>query len=72
MLSNGALLELETERSKRNLSWKSFSQIITALSDIPDASHLTNDFLRHRINSLQEQKHPCRKKNKRGCGKFFG
>ena len=57
MLSNGALLELEMERSKRNLTWKSFSQIITALSDIPDASHLTDDFLRHRINSLQEQKH---------------
>ena len=72
MLSNGALLELEMERSKRNLTWKSFSQIITALSDIPDASHLTDDFLRHQINSLQEQKHPCRKKNKCGCGKLFG
>ena len=57
LLSNGALLELEMERSKRNLTWKSFSQIITALSDIPDTSHLTDDFLRHRINSLQEQKH---------------
>ena len=57
MLSNGALLELEMESSKGNLPWKSFSQIITALSDIPDASYLTDDFLRHRINSLQEQKH---------------
>ena len=45
------------ERSKQNLPWKSFSQIITALSDIPDTSHLTDDFLRHRIKSLQEQKH---------------
>ena len=57
MLSNQALLELEMERSERNLPWKSFSQIITALSDIPNVSHLADDFLRHRINSLQEQKH---------------
>ena len=57
MLSNGALLEVEMERSKQNLTWKCFSLIITALSDIPDAIHLTDDFLRHRINSFQEQKH---------------
>ena len=65
MLSNGALLELEMERSKRNLTRKSFSQIITDLSDIPDASHLTDDFLRHQIIYRSKNIPMYRKKQKR-------
>ena len=42
--TNEALFELEMERSKRNLPRKSFSQIITALSDILDASILLTIF----------------------------
>ena len=40
LLSIGALLELEKDKPKRNLTCKSFSVIITALSDIPDTSQL--------------------------------
>ena len=67
LLSNGALLELEMERSKRNLTRKSFSQIIniTDLSDIPDASHLTDDFLRHQIIYRSKNIPLYRKKQKR-------
>ena len=57
LLSDGALQELEMGRSKQNLTWKSFSLILTTLRNIPDTSHLTDDFLRHKINSLQEPKH---------------
>ena len=44
------------ERSKRNLTWESFSQIISALTDIPDPSDLTDDFLYPENNPLQELK----------------
>lgn len=57
LLSDGALLELEMGRSKQNLTWKFFSLILTTLRNIPDTSHLTDGFLRHKINSLQEPKH---------------
>ena len=57
LLSDGALLELEMGRSKQNLTWKSFSLILTTLRNIPDTSHLTDNFLRHKINSLLEPKH---------------
>ena len=62
LLSDGVLLELEMGRSKQNLTWKSFSLILTTLRNIPDTSHLTDDFLRHKINSLQEPKHTLQRK----------
>ena len=62
LLSDGALLELEIGRSKQNSTWKSFSLILTTLRNIPDTSHLTDDFLRHKINSLQEPKHTLQRK----------
>ena len=62
LLSDGALLELEMGRSKQNSTWKSFSLILTTLRNIPDTSHLTDDFLRHKINSLQEPKHTLQRK----------
>ena len=55
LLSNGALLELDNERSKQNLSWPEFSFVVSNLVD-DDTAHITADFLRHHISSLKKQR----------------
>ena len=42
LLSNGALLELDNERPKRNLSWSEFSFVV---SNLNDTAHISADFL---------------------------
>ena len=56
LLTNGALLEIEKERGKRNLSLKDFSCAISKMSDNEDTSHITPDFLRHCTQALQDKK----------------
>ena len=56
LLTNGALSEVERERGKRNLSLKELSLIISSISCIEGTSHITPDFLRHRISALQYKK----------------
>ena len=56
VLANGALLEIEAFCQKRNLKWKHLSRIVLFLSDVCYPSHITADFLRHRISALQKQK----------------
>ena len=56
LLTNGALLEIERERGKRNLSLKELSLIISSISCIEDTSHIIPDFLRHCISALQDKK----------------
>ena len=48
VLSNGALLELDNERSKQNLSWSEFSFVVSHLVD-DDTAHIRADFLRHHV-----------------------
>ena len=55
LLSNSALLKLDNERSKQNLSWSEFSFVVSNLVD-DDAAHITADFLRHYVSSLKKQR----------------
>ena len=52
---NGALLELDNERSKQNLSWSEFSFVVSNLVD-EDTAHITADFLRQHVSSLKRQR----------------
>ena len=55
LLSNNALLELDIERFKQNLSCSEFSfAVSTSLTTI--AHHITADFLRHHLSSLKKQR----------------
>ena len=55
LLPNSALLKLDNERSKQNLSWSEFSFVVSNLVD-DDAAHVTADFLRHYVSSLKKQR----------------
>ena len=55
LLSNGALLELDNEQSKQNLSWPEFSFVVSHLID-DDTAHITANFLRHHVSSLKKQR----------------
>ena len=55
LLSNGALLELDNEQPKQNLSYSEFSFVVSNLVD-DDIAHITADFLRHHISSLKKQR----------------
>ena len=55
LLSNGALLELDNEWSKQNLSWSEFTFVVSHLVD-DDTAHITADFLRHHVSSLKKQR----------------
>ena len=48
--------EKESERGKRTLSLKGLSLNISSTSCIEDTSHITPDFLRHRIYAFQDKK----------------
>ena len=50
-LSNGALMELDNERSKQKLSWSEFSFVV---SNLVDTAHIAADFLRHHVSSLKK------------------
>ena len=54
LLSNGALLELDNEQSKQNLSWSEFSFISNLVDN--DTAHVTADFLHHQVSSLKKQR----------------
>ena len=56
VLTNGALLEIEAFCQKINLEWKHLSRIVLILSNVCDPFHITADFLRHRISTLQKKK----------------
>ena len=64
LLSNSALLELDNERSKQNLSWSEFSFVVSNLID-DDTADITADFLRLHVSSLKKQRHKLRKKSKK-------
>ena len=55
LLSNGALLELDNEQSKQNLSYSEFSFVVSNLAD-DDIPHITADCLRHHVSSLKKQR----------------
>ena len=55
LLSNSALLQLDNEWSKQNLSWSEFSFVISNLVD-EDTVHITADFLRQHVSSLKRQR----------------
>ena len=55
VLSNSALLKLDNEESKQNLSWSEFSFVISNLVD-DDTAHITADFLRHQVSSFKKAK----------------
>ena len=55
LLSNGALLELDNERSKQNRSWPEFSFVVLNLTD-NDTARITVDFLCHHVSSLKKQR----------------
>ena len=55
LLSNSALLKLDNERSKQNLSWSEFSFVVSNLVD-EDTAHITADFLRQHVSSLKRQR----------------
>ena len=48
LLSNGALLELDNEQSKQNLSWPEFSFVVSNLVD-DDTAPIIADFLCHHV-----------------------
>ena len=48
LLSNGALLELDNEQFKQNLSWSEFSFVVSNLVD-NDTARTTADFLSHQF-----------------------
>ena len=50
-LCNGALMELDNERSKQKLSWSEFSFVV---SNLVDTAHIAADFLRHHVSSLKK------------------
>ena len=52
LLSNGALLELDNEQSKQNLSWSEFSFVSNLVDD--DNTHVTVDFLHHWVSFLKK------------------
>ena len=54
LLSNSALLKLDNEWSKQNLSWPEFSFVVSNLVD-DDTAHITADFLCHHVSSLKKQ-----------------
>ena len=54
LLSNSALLKLDNEHSKQNLSWSEFSFVSNLVDD--DTAHITADFLCHHISSLKKQR----------------
>ena len=54
LLSNGALLELDNEQSKQNLSWSEFSFISNLVDN--DTAYVTADFLHHQVSSLKKQR----------------
>ena len=54
LLSDGALLMLDNEWSKQNLSWPEFSFVVSNLVD-DNTAHITADFLRHHVSSLKKQ-----------------
>ena len=55
LLSNGALLELDNEWSKQNLSWSEFTFVVSHLVD-DDTAHIIADFLHHHVSSLKKQR----------------
>ena len=55
LLSDGALLMLDNEQSKQNLSWPEFSFSVSNLVD-DDTAHITADFLCHHVSSLKKAK----------------
>ena len=55
VLSNSALLKLDNEESKQNLSWSEFSFVISNLVD-DDTVHITADFLCHEVSSFKKAK----------------
>ena len=55
LLPNSALLKLDNERSKQNLSWSEFSFVVSNLVD-EDTAHITADFLHHHVSSLKRQR----------------
>ena len=48
LLSNSALLEMDNEESKQNLSWSEFSFVVSNLVD-DDTAPITADFLCHHV-----------------------
>ena len=54
LLSNGALLELDNEQSKKELSWSEFSFVVSNLVD-DNTAHITANVLRH-VSSLKKQR----------------
>ena len=54
LLSNSALLKLDNEHSKQNLSWSEFSFVSNLVDD--DTAHITADFLCHHVSSLKKAK----------------
>ena len=54
LLSNSALLKLDNEHSKQNLSWSEFSFVSNLVDD--DTARITADFLCHHVSSLKKQR----------------
>ena len=57
LLPNSALLKLDNERSKQNLSWSEFSFVVSKLVVVDDdTAHITADFLHHHVSSFKRQR----------------
>ena len=54
LLSNGAIVELDNEQSKKELSWSEFSFVVSNLVD-DNTAHITGNVLRH-VCSLKKQR----------------
>ena len=54
LLSNGAIVELDNEQSKKKLSWSEFSFVVSNLVD-DNTAHITGNVLRH-VCSLKKQR----------------
>ena len=54
LLSNSALLKLDNEQSKQNLSWSEFSFVVSNLVD-DNTAHITVDFFAHHVSFLKKQ-----------------